>query len=77
VRQSITKFFIWPAAVTAAAALAWASGNAGDSVQLDPSMMSNVQIETVKPETMHRVLAATGKRVFAAPIPVETPNASR
>jgi cobalt-zinc-cadmium efflux system membrane fusion protein len=64
VRQIITNFFILPAAMAAVATLACASGNTGDSVQLDPSMMGNVHIETVKPETMRRVLAATGKVQF-------------
>lgn len=35
-----------------------------DSVQLDPGMMNNVHIETVKSETMRRVLTATGKVQF-------------
>lgn len=63
-RQIITKFFILPAAMAVTAALVCAAGNAGDSVQLDPSMMGNVHIETVKPETMHKILAATGKVQF-------------
>src|SRR6185312_5519059 len=64
VRQIMTKCFLLPMAVAAAAALVCAAGNAGDSVQLEASMMPNVHIETVKPETMHRVLAATGKVQF-------------
>ncbi|HVY94227.1 MAG TPA: efflux RND transporter periplasmic adaptor subunit [Bryobacteraceae bacterium] len=60
----MTRFFILPAGVAAIAMLGSAAGNAGDSVKLDPSMMGNVHIETVKPETMHRVLAATGKVQF-------------
>jgi cobalt-zinc-cadmium efflux system membrane fusion protein len=60
----MTKFFVLPAAVAVSAALACASGNGGDSVRLEPSMMQNVHIETVRPEAMHRVLAATGKVQF-------------